>query len=153
MKRILIGLLFGVPLFASPQEDLLKKGYEVYKKHCSACHREYISHEEIRKIRERVMKGERPPLAAPPMNEVSARVKHFFPDELDFVEFVKDYITNPSREKGVCMPMAFKLFGVMPPIGKNLSEEEKEAVAYWLYHNYKESWREFRKRMRGKHKH
>ncbi|WP_461829369.1 c-type cytochrome [Aquifex sp.] len=151
MKKIAVWFLFAIPAFATPNEELMKKGYEVFKKSCSACHREYMSHEEIRELRRKAMMGERPPIAAPPMNEVSIRVKHFYPDELDFIEFVKDYITNPSREKGVCMPMAFKLFGVMPPIGKSLTEEEKEAVAYWLYHNYKGSWEEFRRKMRGKH--
>ena len=151
MKKLLLGFLITLPLFASPNEELMKKGYEVYKKNCSACHREYVSHEEVMKFRKMAMMGKRPPIAAPPMNEVSLRVKHFYPDEVDFIEFVKDYITNPSREKGVCMPMAYKLFGVMPPIGKTLSEEEKEAVAYWLYHNYKGTWEEFMGKMRKMH--
>ena len=151
MKKLLLGLSITLPLFASPNEELMKKGYEVYKKNCSACHREYVSHEEVMKFRKMAMMGKRPPIAAPPMNEVSLRVKHFYPDEVDFIEFVKDYITNPSREKGVCMPMAYKLFGVMPPIGKTLSEEEKEAVAYWLYHRYKGSWEEFMGKMREMH--
>jgi len=59
------------------------------------------------------------------------------------VRFVSDYITNPSREKGVCLPMAYKVFGVMPPIGRTLSEEEKEAVSLWLYRNFKYTWEEF----------
>ena len=89
--------------------------------------------------------GKRPPLNAPPMNEVSARLKVFFKDEKSFKDFVKDYITNPSREKGKCMPMAFKMFGVMPPIGKSLTEEEKEAVATWLYRAFNQKWEDFHK--------
>ena len=38
------------------------------------------------------------------------------------------------------MPMAYKRFGTMPPIGKGLSEAEREAVANWLYTNFKGSW-------------
>ncbi len=105
-----------------------------------------MSPEEMKKLREFVSQGKKPPIKAPPMSEVSARVKKFYPSEREFVEFVKDYITDPSREKGVCMPMAYKLFGVMPPIGRTLSEEEKEAVAIWLYRNFKESWEEFIKK-------
>lgn len=149
MKKYLLGVILCLPAFATVDRELMKKGYEVYKKSCSACHREYVSSEEIMRFRKMAMMGKRPPIAAPPMNEVSIRVKHFYPDEIDFIEFVKDYITNPSREKGVCMPMAYKLFGVMPPIGKSLTEEEKEAVAYWLYHNYKGSWKEFMKEIKG----
>lgn len=33
---------------------------------------------------------------------MSARVKKFYPEEEDFVRFVVDYITNPSKEK-VCV--------------------------------------------------
>jgi len=146
MKKALLFFAFALPVFAFDQ-NLLKKGYEVYKKHCSACHIEHASPQQMRKFRMMAMHGKKPPISAPPMNEVSARVKHFYPSEVEFITFVKNYITNPSREKGVCMPMAYKLFGVMPPIGKALSEEEKEAVAYWLYHNYKEKWGEMRRKM------
>ncbi|MDQ7081747.1 MAG: c-type cytochrome [Aquificota bacterium] len=118
-------------------------GYSVYKRSCSACHLEKVSPEKLASIRKIVKSGGKPPLKAPPMSEVSARVKKFYPTEEGFVRFVKDYITNPSREKGVCLPMAYKLFGVMPPVGRTLSEEEKEAVARWLYRNFKESWEEF----------
>ncbi|AAC07670.1 c-type cytochrome [Aquifex aeolicus] len=152
MRKLLISLALAIPVFAV-DHNLLQKGYEVYKKHCSACHIERATPEQIKKFRMMAMRGEKLPIAAPPMNEVSARVKKFYPGELEFITFVKDYITNPSREKGVCMPMAFKLFGVMPPIGKALSEEEKEAVAYWLYHNYKESWKEMMRKMHGKMMH
>ncbi len=39
--------------------------------------------------------------------------------------------------------MAYEIFGVMPPIGKSMSEEEKDAVARWLYRNFSKSWEEF----------
>jgi mono/diheme cytochrome c family protein len=94
-------------------------GFEVYKNYCASCHSLYP-----------------PPLKAPPMSMVSYRVKTFYPKREDFVRFVKDYITEPSQEKGVCMPMAYRMFGVMPPVGKGMSEEEKEAVARWLFENF-----------------
>jgi hypothetical protein len=51
------------------------------------------------------------------------------------------------------MPMAFKLFGVMPPVGKGMSEEEKKAVALWLYYNFNDRWEDFAKGMgKGKGK-
>ena len=118
-------------------------GYEVFKKSCSTCHRESMAPEEIAGIREVVKRTGKPPIKAPPMSEVSARVKKFYPTEEKFVQFVKDYITNPSKDKGVCLPMAYKLFGVMPPVGRSLSEEDREAVARWLYRNFSDSWEEF----------
>ena len=125
------------------ENSILQKGYQVYKAKCSACHMEKINREEMRQIKMKVMGGGKPPFNAPPMNEVSARLKFFFKDEESFKNFVKDYITNPSREKGKCMPMAFKMFGVMPPIGKGLTEEEKEAVSTWLYRAFNNKWEEF----------
>jgi hypothetical protein len=126
-----------------PSDEELKKGYQVFKNTCSACHWEDITPEKIKEVKEYVKKHGKPPFGGPPMSEVSARVKKFYPDEQKFVEFVKDYITNPSKDKGVCLPKVYNRFGVMPPIGKNLSEEEKEAVAKWLYHRFEMSWEEF----------
>ncbi|EDP75187.1 c-type cytochrome [Hydrogenivirga sp. 128-5-R1-1] len=142
MKTLTYILLLTSVAFAGSKE-LLEKGEEVFRKSCSTCHLESVSPEKLKGIRDVVKSGGKPPLKAPPMSEVSARVKKFYPEEEKFIEFVKDYITNPSREKGVCLPMAYKLFGVMPPIGRTLSEGEKEAVSFWLYHRFTDSWEEF----------
>ncbi|WP_456402386.1 c-type cytochrome [Persephonella sp.] len=139
-----VGMLLSFSAFGAEEE--YQKGYQIYKKICASCHVEEVSPEEIAKIRESVKAGEKPPFKAPPMSEVSARVKKFYPDEESFVNFVKDYITSPSKKKGVCLPMAYKLFGVMPAIGKNMKEEDKEAVAVWLYRRYDETWEEFIKK-------
>jgi hypothetical protein len=56
------------------------------------------------------------------------------------VEFVKDYITHPSKDKGVCNQAAYSFFGTMPPIGEGMSEEEKELVAKWMYYNFEGIW-------------
>jgi len=130
---------------------ILAKGYQVYLQNCAACHRMRISKEEEMKFRKMAQSGVKPPIKAPPMNEISARLKVFFPKEQDFVNFVTDYITNPSREKGKCLPMAFKMFGVMPAIGASLTDDEKKAVALWLYHNFNDKWSDFSKGMKDGH--
>ena len=140
-----VGML-ALNLSAIGAEEEFQRGYHIYQKICAACHVETVKPEEFAKIREHVKAGKKPPFKAPPMSEVSARVKKFYPDEEAFVNFVKDYITNPSKEKGVCMPMAYKLFGVMPAIGKNMKDEDKEAVAIWLYRRFNDSWEEFIKK-------
>lgn len=123
MKKGLFSLLFiASSLFAV-------SGGDVYTQHCAACHQ---------------IKGPMgmAPMKAPPMNMVSMRIKMVKGnDKKAFVAFVKDYIVNPSQDKGVCMPMAYKRFGTMPPIGKGLSVEERDAVAQWLYDNFKGSWK------------
>jgi len=129
--------------FDAVKKEMVAKGYEIFNSKCSTCHRESITKEEERKFRQMAMAKQKLPISAPPMNEISARIKHFFPSEDKFVAFVTDYITNPSREKGKCLPMAFEMFGVMPPIGKELTEEEKKAVALWLYYNFNDKWEDF----------
>ena len=150
MKKILLTLgivsaiTVGCQNWPSPSPEAeIKRGYIIYKNNCSMCHWETVSPEQIRNIRKMVKEGKKPPFQAPPMSEVSARVKKFHPTEREFVDFVKDYITNPSKDKGVCLPMAYKIFGVMPPIGKNMSDDSKKAVAKWLYYRFKMSWEEF----------
>ncbi len=154
MKKVLFAFgLAGAVLFSCETKTAqtkkvykIEKGKVVFNNICSKCHWETVSPEQIKNIKKTVMAGGRPPFNAPPMAEVSARVKKFYPSEREFVSFVKDYITNPSKEKGVCLPMAFKIFGTMPPIGKTMSDADKEAVAEWLYHRFNISWEEFMKK-------
>ena len=153
MKKLVVGFVATSVLVVGCQkknsettEFEIKKGFVIYKNNCSMCHWETVTPEQIRDIRKMVKEGKKPPFSAPPMSEVSARVKKFYPTEEKFVAFVKDYITNPSKEKGVCLPVAYELFGVMPPVGKSMSEDSKEAVAKWLYYRFNMSWEEFIKK-------
>ncbi len=134
MVLTVLGLAFGV------EKSELQRGYEIYKNNCSVCHLESISITDFVKARMHVLKGEKPEIDAPPMNLVSAKIKQFYSRELEFVEFVKDYITHPSKDKGVCNQAAYSFFGTMPPIGEGMSEEEKELVAKWMYYNFEGIW-------------
>ncbi len=151
MLALLIAALISVVALAQEGVDpeILKKGYSIYKENCSMCHKEKANLWDFLKARMSVLSGRRPEnIDAPPMNLVSARIKEFYPTELEFVEFVKDYITNPSKSKGVCKPAAYAFFGTMPPIGQGMSEEEKEAVAKWMYYNYTDIWNDLFKRVK-----
>ncbi len=140
---ILVALMlsFSVVFGTKVDNSLLKRGYRVFQENCSICHREQANLWEFLKARLNVLSGHRPEnIDAPPMNLVSARIKEFYPNELEFIEFVKDYITHPSKEKGLCQPAAYAFFGTMPPIGQTLPEEDKEAVALWMFYRYKDIW-------------
>ena len=133
-------------------------GEAVYKTNCASCHamqgmmspaeksamREKMQHatpEEKQAMKQKMMaKMKKSDMKAPPMPMVSKRLKGMTKDRQAFIVFVKDYIQNPSQDKGFCMPMAYKRFGTMPPIGKGLSEEERQAVAVWLHDNFKGKW-------------
>lgn len=121
---LLSSMLFGVD------------GYEVYKKNCASCHIEIMKKSEVMKKFNT--------LKAPPMIEVSNRIKEniIIRDEDEdvhrhiFILFVKDYIVNPSLEYSMCHPQAIEKFGIMPSLKNDLNEQEKEAVAIWLYERY-----------------
>jgi len=111
-------------------------GYEVYKKHCMSCHVEMLTLAETKKRFKE--------LKAPPMVEVSNRLKEniVITDDDDDVKrrvviaFIKDYIDNPSLEYSMCHAMAIERFGIMPSMKGQLSEEQKQVVAEWIYDRY-----------------
>jgi cytochrome c peroxidase len=129
-KFALIVLLVGVT-FAQEID-----GYKVYKNKCSSCHIEMMSKEEALKNLKK--------LKAPPMIEVSNRLKENIKttdDEDDvnrylFILFVKDYIVNPQLDNSMCRSGALEVFGTMPSLKGKISEEEKQAVAEWVYDRY-----------------
>ena len=151
MKKLLLVLVLGMSsLMAS-------NGAEVYKAKCQMCHApkgmmdkaqmqsmqekmKNATKEEKMAMREKMaMKMKKMGMRAPAMSMVSARLKSQLKTREEFIAFVEDYIQNPTKEKALCMPMALKKFGKMPPIGKGMSKEDRAAVAAWLYDNYKDA--------------
>ena len=130
MKKILLAsLALSTCIFAAD-------GYEVYKQKCMACHVEMMTSEfALKNINK---------LIAPPMVEVSNRLKENIQttdEEEDvnrylFVLFVKDYIVNPDLSNSMCNTGAIEKLGVMPSLKGRIKEDEKQAVAEWLYDRY-----------------
>ena len=107
-----------------------KSGQDIYDKQCASCH-------QLKGMKQMQKMGQ---MKAPAFSMVSMRLKKMQDSKEKFIAFVEDYIQNPSQEKGFCMPMAYKRFGVMPPIGKAMSAEDRKIIATWLYDNFNESW-------------
>ena len=136
MNKIIVGLLFAaVNLSANVT------GENVYNAKCVKCHMLEAPMNVEKVERMETMQEMMGSMKAPPMAMVSAKVKHAVGnDKAAFTAFVIDYIKNPSQDKAVCMPMAIRRFGLMPPIGASMSMEERAAVALWLYENFDERW-------------
>jgi mono/diheme cytochrome c family protein len=129
MKRIILSVaLVASSLFAF-------SGGEVYSQYCASCHEMNMPKDEM---------------LAPPMPNVSMRLQSAIGSKEEFVTFVKDYIQNPSQEKGHCRERAFKNFGVMPAIGLTMTEEERDAVATWLFENFERKVSRSTKSAQGK---
>lgn len=132
-KTVLVLLILSSSLMAIDGES-------VYKSKCISCHqlKGMTDMSEMKMMRQKMQESG---MKAPSMNMISMRLKMKTTSKKEFISFVKDYIQNPSQDKGYCMPMAYKRFGIMPPIGKGMSEKEREVIAHWLYDNFNESWK------------
>ncbi len=131
-KPLYFILLLGYSLFAS------EAGEQVYEKHCAKCHiKEITKAQTLKRLNT---------LKAPPMIEVSNRLKEQIiikSNDEDIhrgvvIAFVKHYIENPDMMIGMCNPAAFDKFDEMPSLKGKLTEEEKQAVAQWLYDYYED---------------
>lgn len=131
MKQFIALLSLSAVLFGAD-------GYDVYKENCMQCHIEMISKQETLKNFKT--------LKAPPMVEVSNRLKEniVIDDDDDDVKrrviiaFIKDYIDHPSLDYSMCHAGAIERFGIMPSQKGKLNEDEKEAVAAWIFDRYEE---------------
>jgi len=126
----------GLALLVSGYALWAVDGYGVYKKNCMHCHVEIMEKSLVLKN----LKN----LKAPPMIEVSNRLKeNIVIKEEDedvkrrvIIAFIKDYIENPSVQYSMCHPMAIERFGIMPSLKGKLSDEERQAVAEWIHDRY-----------------
>ena len=111
-------------------------GEAVFEKKCASCHVKEISRTDTLKRLDT--------LKAPPMIEVSGQLKRNISikdgDEdvhrAVVIAFIKHYIENPDLIYSMCNPGALDRFGQMPTLKGKLMEEEKQAVAEWVYDYY-----------------
>lgn len=129
MTKLLIILFLGYGLYGAD-------GYSVYRKHCMQCHVEIMEKKEVLRVLHT--------LKAPPMIEVSNRLKEniIISDDDDDVKrrviiaFIKDYIEHPSVQYSMCHPVAIEKFGIMPSLKEKLTDSERQAVAEWVHDRY-----------------
>jgi len=98
-------------------------GEELFKQKCVACHT-------------LGMPKDKSALIAPPLNGVMRHLKMTHSDKTKGVAFIKDYVINPSADKALCMPQKIKRFGLMPSQKGNVTPEELEVIANWMFENY-----------------
>ena len=99
------------------------KAEELFKNKCASCHSTTRPTDMNRVV-------------APAIMGVMRHVKMSYPNKKDAVAFIKDYVVNPTKEKAVCMPMKIKRFGLMPSQKGNVTDEELEVIANWMFDNF-----------------
>lgn len=79
---------------------------------------------------------------APPMMAVSFHIVNFMqaPDEnqriYKAIEFVKDYVVNPSASKAFCDKKSLESYGVMPSQKGNVTQDELQAIAIYMFKHF-----------------
>ena len=69
-------------------------GEEVFKNNCTSCH--------IMKMGWQLTAEEKMTMQGPPAFGITRHVRDAFSNEKEFVEFVSNYITKPSKVKSKC---------------------------------------------------
>ena len=124
MRRIAFSLLSVLMLTAPAGAE---EPEAIFDRACGVCH---FKHRDP---------ARRDEMIAPPMDMMAAHLRQVTgPDRAAFVARVVDFIKAPAEAKAVDA-MAVQRFGLMPPIGDTfpeLTEEELQAVAQWIFDAY-----------------
>ncbi len=129
--KYIITLILGSALLLGHSAEAL------FEDHCVSCHsKKTISFKELKQHKSRHK--------APPINLVSARLKQVISISVEdedakkavITAFIKDYVRSPSIDKGLCRAGCFAQFGEMPKLKKNLSNEDLDKLASWIYDTY-----------------
>lgn len=99
------------------------QGEVLFDKKCTSCHSKSLPKDMNAVV-------------APAVMGVMRHVKMAYPDKADAVAFIKDYALNPSRDKAICMSQKIERFGLMPSQKGNVTEEELETIASWMFDNF-----------------
>lgn len=115
LRSTLLASLLLSSLFADAKQTFEAK--------CAMCHTTTIPQDRSK-------------LVAPPIMGVMRHVKMHYPNKAEAINFIVDYVMNPSKQKAVCMPQKIQRFGLMPSLKGQISVDELKEVAGWLYDNF-----------------
>ncbi len=126
-------MAFILLFFTACSEDKTTKKYDAKKlleQKCASCHDlnmpPAVSDDEL----------------APPMMAVAFHVHNFVKPSDDSqrtskaIEFVVDYIFEPSFEKSFCDKDSLKRYGLMPSQKENLTKDEAKAIASYMFNHF-----------------
>ena len=115
---VFIGTLgLATSLFASADAQ------KIFDAKCAMCHI-------------KTMPTNRANMVAPALMGVMRHVKMVYPNKEDAVNFMVDYVQNPTKEKAICMPQKIARFGLMPSQKGNITLKELKEVSEWMFNNF-----------------
>ena len=132
MFKLFLITIFLLTFTACDEKKQTKNldGKKLTEQKCASCHNlnmpPIISDDEL----------------APPMMAISFHMRNFVTpiDESQrtakAIEFVVDYVRNPSLEKSFCDEDSIKRYGLMPSQKESVSEDEAKAIASYMFRHY-----------------
>ena len=111
--------IFTATLFAS------ETGANLFEQKCAGCH-----------LKQRPNVEQIHLMVAPPIQGVMFHVSEKYPSKKEAVGFISDYVFNPARNKTVCMPHSIEKFGLMPSQKGNVTPQEAQLIAEYLFDTY-----------------
>jgi len=132
MKRVVTLVCFCLVIFSGCEQKQKPEldGKKLLQEKCSQCHNLDLP--------PKTFKDEK----APPMMAVAFHIKDFIPatDESEkipkAIDFVKDYVINPSASKSFCDKKSLETYGVMPSQKGKVTQDELEAIAEYMFAHY-----------------
>jgi cytochrome c len=125
MKLHRVTLSLFILTFGAITSIAQEKGSTLFEEKCSACH-----------LKQRPSYDKIDTMIAPPIMGVMTNVKTTKTTKNDAVNFIVDYIFEPTQTKALCMSQSIQRFGLMPTQKGNLTKEEAATIAEYLYDNY-----------------
>ena len=132
--RLFITAMVLMPMFSGCVQEQKKQnrldGKALLETKCASCHNLDMPATTF------------PEEVAPPMMAVAFHVYDFIqvntPAEKTpaSIAFVKDYVFNPTKEKSFCDQKSLDDYGLMPSQKGELTEEELEAIAIYMFAHY-----------------
>ena len=124
--------LISILFFTACEEksDLSLNGKQLLEQKCSKCHNTDLPPKTFADEK------------APPMMAVAFHIKDFIKassesDKLPkAIEFVKDYVLNPSASKSFCDKKSLQEYGVMPSQKGKVTEDELQAIAEYMFSHF-----------------
>jgi len=134
MKFLLLSITVATTLL------LAKSGEEIVNQKCTACHIGYIPQSKLL-VNYLEHHNSDFNLTAPTLTEISFAIKDRVGDRtadresqlMEIEEFLTNYLNNPDKNRTILPKWVIKHFKTMPSMKGELSEDEIEALAEYLF--------------------
>ncbi|MEA2018340.1 MAG: c-type cytochrome [Campylobacterota bacterium] len=134
-KTLSTALLLGL-ITTSLNAKGMNSPQKIFQKKCNMCHN----------LTKPKNKQEKMKMTAPPIS-IAMRSVIIGVDAIEgpvsdselrelSIEFLTDYLKEPSQEKGYCEDMSYKKFGTMPSMKGFMTDKQIDTVVPWVIDNF-----------------